>query len=378
MDEFDRAERRFKRWIWGCTGGCLALIVAFFIVVVIVVHVLMSAAPVAPPGAFVHPEATVFIAACVRPDDPLMVDLPYHVATQPAIRRLLTSRAGEGFAFDPEQCRNIALEAAPVQLVAVLQPNPDSDGLIGGYAFAIHRGGRLMRLAVGAYQDALGEAGATVSTYRDAQLAAGTDEPVVAYFHNNFMLAHDREMAKRWIDELAAFAGVAADDDEDGGGLPEVVSIEGPLRPVLGRVDRSQPILFAATNANGELAALLRRVCPDPRVREKVSDAGLVSDSIFSIAAQLRPLNAVSALITTRIECATASDAESLVSRLDVLFGQIPDGTPLRRITVNARETVVTVNAELLNAPETLAQFAGRLVAHARRSAREAATPPSP
>ncbi|MHC4789661.1 MAG: hypothetical protein ACYS8K_10740, partial [Planctomycetota bacterium] len=75
MDAFESEWRRRRRWIWGCTGGCLGFMVVVAAAIFLAFRFLGRPVPVVPPETFVHPETEALLVARVEHDDPLLVGL---------------------------------------------------------------------------------------------------------------------------------------------------------------------------------------------------------------------------------------------------------------------------------------------------------------
>jgi hypothetical protein len=373
------AEKRTKKWIWGCTAGCLGLIAAVAAFVLIGIHVLMRAMPVVPAETFIVPQTTLFLSVRIEPNDPIMVHVPYRLLARTGLRQLVPVPGLQEPRLDPERSRRVVLDMAPIQMAAVLYPRSEGGGVDGGIAFSMYRGSRLVRLALRSHMQSIGQSGAALSNYKDARLASAKDGTTLAFRGNNFMSANGPELVRAWVDRLEGRSRAQPAAGAEEHALPP--DLDPGLRALLEHLDRRQPILFAALNAHGEAAGLLGMLCPQEDVRKLLLDAGLASEQVTGAGAQVEPVNQVSAALTLFLQCAGASFASDLEADLRALAARLKDSLPVRDVEVQRQGNLVQVKALILDAADNLAALAGNVVAALEERAspgRAEPTPPLP
>ncbi len=372
MSPLGADEKRRRKWVWGCTGGCLAFIVTIVAVGAISMYLLMRPVPVVPPETFVTPEAAAFLFVRIEPDDPLMVETAVRMASRrgvstiwPELRQQVRAKGGAQPPMDAANVRNIVLTVAPVQLVGVLRPGDGEESFHGAVAVGIEKASKLFtvwaRLAVKS-----GAAGSAVSEYKEAFVLTGPDGKTFAIRRNNYLWADRAETVRSWVDRLEERR--AREEEADGGeGTVPALEVDAALKAAYERLDRDLPIRFACGNAHGELQIFLA-LLPKGPVHNRLAAAGVGSEKIVSVAGQMQGLNNRDAALRIYVDCADSEFAQRLQETLEGLLTEAPDSAPLKEVRVKREEdTVLKIDARIENLPDKLFQ----LIAHLRQMKQE-------
>jgi hypothetical protein len=341
--------RRRRRWIWGCTGGCLGVLLVLFAVVGGFVLWLRHPLPVAPPEVFVSPDAVGFLVVRVEADDPFMVEAAVRLSQLTAVRRGLPAKRPDVFRLDPAIVRGTLLRVSPVQLVVVARPAAEGASPEMGAAAAMRAYSRLYRyLALAMMKKRAGDQAARES-YRGASLITIPGGSVQAVLDNNFMLAPGRDTVTGWVDSLVRFR-----EGESGRGAP-ALSVAEPLKVAYGRLGPQSPVRLAAFKAHGELAAALKQLAEDwpDAEREVVST---LAPHVVTVAAQLAPMNNLDAALTVFVECDDPQVAAALCDAVAKTASHPGATDPLRELSAAVEDgRVVKVQARIENVPGRLA-----------------------
>jgi len=364
MDEFAEVEKRARKWIWGCGGGCLSIVCLAGVAFLIFIHFLMKAVPVVPADLFVDPAATTIVAARIDADDRLMSELPYYLMLDPAIRRTFAPNAPGDVEFRPEQMESAVLEATPIQMVFLLAPRDDGT-LDRAIAFSVHKGSLVIRLAMQVMFNKGVVAGNTQSLYKDARLLTTDTGSVTAFRTNNFMWADQKDLVKAWIDRLETRRG--QEQEEERVRQPDLpADLDEDLRAAYLRLDPRKPLRIAASNAHGEIGRIVELLCTDADLRSAIADTGIGAPDVLSLGAQMDSLTAASGALRIALTCTDQAAATRLAGQLDPVVKEMPERYPLQNVTVRTDEATVRVDFELLNAPEHLGRLAGNFFRAAR------------
>lgn len=365
MIDFDR---RRKKWVWGCTGGCFGFLVAVAALGYLGLRLLGQAVPLVPPEAFLPPDAGGFLFVRVEADDPLMVETAVRLLMLPAVQEAARDRLGQELRIEAEVARSAVSSAAPVQGVAVLRKRPDQEGLDGGLVLSTHRWSRFYRRVLAAAMKRMTDAGATRSEHKHAVMVVTERGTAVAVRTNNFMWAGRRELADYWIDRLEERRALEAGAGEAGAPVAKITA-DGTLRAAYERLDGDQAVRFACVNARGELAALLAMM-PEGRVRELLEASGMTAPEVVSLSGQMASLNSMDAVLTLFVECADPDATQRLSEALAALAEELGPASPFGEVKVEREsDTVLRVEAHVENVPK----WAAGLVTHLADRQTEAA-----
>ncbi len=372
MADFERLEqqhRRRMRWLWGCTGGCLLVILLTGGLVFVFVRYLLQPVPVVPPTTFVGPRSSAFLFVRIEAGDPLMIELPARLAMSPVFQQNVPARPGGQVVRDVDQARALIEEVAPVQLVTVLEPDGEEAPLRRGGVVSLHRYSRLFgHVARGIIEQ---ESLAAPEQHHGALIGTTLEGRAIGMRGNNYMVADQPAMLKRWAKDL---------EEQRRRDEPAPPRMSEPLMTAYGRLDASSPILFASVNAHGELAAILAAL-PEGEARQALGRAGLASPQVVSFSAELAGLNNRDAELTMFLECEAAEVAGELADRLTAVGRTFAKANPLQEIQValhEEEERVVRVRGRLEDLPDRIAEAINYMAERheeAERARRQAAFP---
>ncbi|MFO7955477.1 MAG: hypothetical protein R6X33_00040 [Candidatus Brocadiia bacterium] len=351
---------------WGCAGGCFGLVVIAIILVIATIWFLLGSVPVVPEETFLLPEATAFAVVRIEPDDTLMAELPFRVASHPEVREELRKQDVDPRKLEGNvaKARENVRKMAPVQMVALLMPPEEEEGeFSAAAAFSMRRYSRLIRMLLRG-----GKEGET-SEYKEAAIVAPADEPLLAVRGNNFMRAERMETLHTWVDRLVeqrARQEAAAEGETP---RPEL-ELRPRLREAYERMDRSLPVRFACLNESGELAHLAERIERE-EVLEALEAIGALGDGVAMLSGSLEPLNETDAELSLRWDCRDDEHAAGLEAGFRRMTAEMPAGRHLRDVRLDRPEPSV------FRLRVRIADFAD-FVARAGAAGGEDATPPSP
>jgi hypothetical protein len=363
-------EKRRRKWIWGCTGGCLGFLVASFLLAYIVVRVLMRPVPIVPPETFITPDTQAFLIVKVAPSDPLMVSLAVRLALLRGFLEKVPTKEGAPLQMNAERARALILQTAPVQMVRILQPGHEKAPFESGVAFSIFKYSRLFGLVVRSYMEsASGKKQANFERYHGAQLAAAKSGGAIGVIENNYMGTDDEATIRDWVDAIQERRAREAQAPKGQAPAPEFRA-GGQLKAAYERLDPRRPGLFASLNSQHELAGLLS-LMPAGRARDLLVAAGSASDKVLSLSGELKGLNDRDAALTLFFQCADAAFAARLQAALAQIAAEFVSTSPLRDIKVERSEgAVVKLEARIENLPDKVAELATYLAQRQAQPAR--------
>ena len=375
---------RRRRWIWGCTGGCLGFLIILGAVLAGCWMWFGAAVPMVAPETFVTPQASAFLFVRVNPDDPMMVEVPVQLTMLPAIRADLPTASGRPLPLDAAGVRVNVERIAPLQLIVISQPDPDPEAerLLAGGALSVTHWGRLWDRAVRAIiaQNAQKQGLPEPETYKGGMIAMGADDVALAVHTGSYMAAESKAICRYWLDRISA----QRQSPED---VPAAPSLPEELNPLLRkayeRLDADAPVRMVSLNADAEIAHLLALV-PSADLRQALQQTGVAGKDVLSFAGQLASINSRDARLTLHLTCADDAGAARLHDALGELVRGAPAGGYLKDVAVERREgRVVTVTGRIENLPDAVVAFVSRLLEARKAEAEDAPqaeppTPPSP
>jgi len=252
-------QRRRKKWLWGCTGGCLGFIVVvavlLFVAARLVKRALERPQPIVSPEFLVTAETDAFVFATVQPDDPLMVGTTVRLLMLPAVRDKAPTREGRPLTMDADTARVNLRQIAPIQAVVLLERLGERERTGKGLIVSVRRYAPLLALLVRGVIKAQEDEGSS-SEYKEATLLIKEDGTAVAVRDNNLMLADREDLVRAWVDSLELHT---PSEEQARAEAPPAELQAGPLlKSAHELLGRTAPIRFACGNEHGELRALAR------------------------------------------------------------------------------------------------------------------------
>ncbi|KPK64625.1 MAG: hypothetical protein AMK73_04610, partial [Planctomycetes bacterium SM23_32] len=195
-------DRRRKRWVWGCTGGCLGFLVAVGALIFLAYYVLSRPMPVPAAEALVAPGASALLVVRIEPDDPLPLEIVSRLAAEQEVGEAVAGDDARARAAFADATGDLAHSAAPMQAVVTWEPGDEEGAFHWTQAFAVRRWGRLMGMFI---RGRLLDSGAlAVGRYRKADLLKTTGKEVYVGVRRNVFVAADRRDSVEWVvDQLA-------------------------------------------------------------------------------------------------------------------------------------------------------------------------------
>ncbi len=375
-------QKRRRKWIWGCTGGCLGFLVAVTVVALVGARVVKKALerpqPLVAPELLVTADTDALVFATVEPDDPLMVDAAVQLLMMPSIREKAPTREGRRLTMDADTTRVNLERIAPIQAVLLLErlgePGPTGKGLI----VSVQRYAPLLALLARSVLKAQKDKGSTTE-YKGATLLITQDGTAVAVRDNSLMAANREDLARAWIDSLELHT---PSDEGPEQALPLAELQAGPLlKSAYGMLSRTAPIRFACGNAHGELQALLS-VIPEDQGREELAATGVASPKVLSLSGQFESLNNLDAMLALFVACADAESAGELRQKLQQFADAAGDSASLKEVAIEqVSDAALRIVARVPNLPDKVVSVAEHLATLKEKPAGEgeaAPTPPSP
>jgi hypothetical protein len=315
-------QKRRKRWVWGCTGGCLGFIVVVALGVFLIFRLLARPVPLPSGELFITPQTSAFLLAHIARDDPMMAEVPARLAMLPAFRDNVPVREGRKFSLDADNARDTVRAVGPVQIVMLLEVREGEAELSRGTSLSISRFSRLYGVLARAFVE-------QIEAARIEELEGGVlatrDEGTVGVRGNTYMAADSREMVVAWMHRLAEQA--PSGDGPTGRAEGE------PFGRAYGRLDPARPVRFVMLNEHGELAGLLKWM-PEGAAREALGEAGVASPRVVSLAGHVRSLGGNDAELTLFLECRDAGAAEGLGAALEEIAAGLTDESPVQDLEV--------------------------------------------
>ena len=366
-------ERRARRWVWGCTGGCLGCIVILLVGIYLGVRHFMQPVVVVPPQTFLTRDTSAFLFVRVDPQVPLMMETAADVILRPEVIGVIPIKPGEQIDLDREKSVDYLSSFAPVQAVLALQPEKEADVIHGGLAVSVRSGSRLLSALV---KQGI-KAPVTFHEYKGAEIAALSENAYVALRENNYMSSDREELLKAWAGNLM-LERQREEQAAQGGHPPAPALIISPaLKRPYDRLDSSLPIVFASLNTRHELASLTALISNED-ARRLIEYTGIVSDGVLSLAGQVRPLSPRDAELTLFIDCADADLAGRMRDRLEgAAGGSGGDVWPLKDTAVAVQDgTVLKVTGRINDLPAKVADIVAAVIRRAGQAPAEAPQPP--
>jgi hypothetical protein len=368
------SRRRRRRWVWGCTGGCLGFMLISFLLIVITMRVfVVKPQRVVHPETFLTPKTQGFVFVKLVKGDPLLPEVVRALLIAEPGGRAVRNKSGE--AADTEMVTTLLNRAAPVQIVVIFETG-EAGLVLGGTAAAY----KYAPLVVGFLRALLSQdarAGqAAFQEYNGARLFAGQNN-IVVIRGNNFGFTELPDTARFWVDRLAERRKLEKRADADAIPVPDVPSRE-ELVLAHGRLAGSVPVRFAIVDVRGEAAWILSRF-PEGPVREALAAASGEGQAVVSVAGQIESLDADSGGLSLFVECADEASAEKLRAAIEAIAERQAEGGTLGDLGVRLQgEKVVAISAVIDGLPQKAVALVRHLEAAGEEAAQAPVTPPSP
>ncbi len=341
-----------SKLLWGCLGGCLGFIVIVGAAIGIGGWLMVRAMPVHPPETFVTEGTTALLVVRVEPENPAVAEWAVRALTHESLRGQVPQDQFGPLRQDVPQSVDLARAMAPVQMVGILQPADEEGEFQGGGVISVYRMSRIFALAtVGLRQEAI-----STTEYRDVDILALPTGARYARQRNNFMLADSKHLVEAWVARAEERRRDVREAGEAGPAPPKPAGDE-RMVAAFERLDREAPVLFASSNAHGELEHLAKALPEgDPdELRALIEQA---ADRIVSMAGQVVALNPDDGQLTLWWECADADSAAALAQTLQEALPRLGEGEALSNLKVAAEgDTVVRVEARVEGVPDKLARL---------------------
>jgi len=357
-------QKRRKKWLWGCTGGCLGFIVVVVVLMFVggrlLKRMLERPQPMVSPELLVTAETDAFVFATVQPDDPLMLGTTVRLLMLPTIRDRAPTPEGRQLSMDADTMRVNLRQVAPIQGVVLFERLGEPERTGKGLIVSVHRYAPLLALLVRGVIKAQEDEGSS-SEYKEATLLIKEDGTAVAVRDNNLMLADREDLVRAWVDSLELHT-----PSEEGAPFepPRAELQAGPLmKSAHELLGRTAPIRFACGNAHGELLALMA-VIPEDQGRAELAATGLASPEVLCLSGQFESLNNLDAILTLFLTCADSGSAGQLQERLRQFADAAGDSAPLKEVAMaQVSDAVLRIEARVPNLPDKVIWLAERVAA---------------
>jgi hypothetical protein len=354
LSDQERLFRQRKKWMWGCTGGCLGLMVVLAAVIIGIWLWFAHALPVPAAEAFLTPTTSAFLFVRIGPDDPMMVEVPVRLAVQPVVRSQVPTKDNQPMQVDPERMRKAVIWAAPIQMIVIGTVSEDDPQILHwGVAVSVTALGRALDAVLKGLASKQGLP--APEPYKGGSIVMVPDQGGgFALRTNTYMIAEQKALLRAWLDGIQA--DLARDArSEAGPALPEGLAPQ--LVEAYDSLDRSSPVRFGCLNAHGEIAALLARL-PAKEVAARLTKAGMGGPGVRSLSGQLRSMNSRDAALTLRVSCADDGTAAAVEAALKELVGNGEKTPHLRDPLVQARgDHTVELTGRIENLPDRIADL---------------------
>lgn len=348
-------EKRTRKWVWGCTGGCLGFIVVVGLAIFLGVRYLLAAVPVVPAETFMTRQTSGFAVVRLDARDPLLTQIPVTIMNREKVRQWV-QQTEPGQQLTRQNVQEVLAAVGPAQLAISLYPGQAEDGkLHGGAAFATRKGSGMIRLQWKAIT--MGQV--ETSSYKGTTIAAIEQKAYTAVRGNNVLSADRRELVETWIDRIIEQRGREKEtpDGEQPPGPP--LNASEAMEAAYGRLDTSQPLLLAVLNTHGELAALTKPLRGKP-AGEIIERLGITDEEVRAISAQIRPINSRDGELTLFIEMADEGAAEDMRERLEVALEKGGESVPVRDAELTVDGPILRAEGRLQDLPDRIADLVVR------------------
>ena len=340
-----------KKWVFGCCGGCIGLVIVAVIVVGLVLYFLLRSRPVLPPETFLTPGADAFLVARVNPNDKALITLIQESARQ----------QGQQVPQAAEIAERLE-KLTPIQLVlAARHTEQEGQFAVGGVA-SIKPWSGIVRAAVKMIIKNLPDEGGSIEQYKEIRIGVTKIGVCVAAVDNNFMLTQDKEMLKEWIDRIEE-----QEQLEEGGVLP----YDGPvaLKEMNGRLDPTAQARLVSLNDHGEIEALLDAVQQvreeergeeerPPDLFDNLSEADVDWSRVSVVGGTVRILDPDTAGCELLIQCRAEEFAKGLAATATEMLEEQAEEGGLEQIEVTVDGAIVKVKFQVSGIQQMLREKA--------------------
>ena len=332
-------QRRARRWVWGCSAGCLGSVLLLALVVFVGVRYVLGPTPIVPPSTFLTQQTSAFL--CVR----LGRDIP--LTTETLLEVVPDRRQAEAY---------LSL-FAPVQCVLIVQPG-EQDGVgHGALAVSVRHGSRLLLAMLRK------EIGGPFRQQNGAEVAPLDEDLSLALLGNNVMSTNDEDILRQWIENLNARRrreGQPASQPPAPDASPE-------FGRAYDRLDTEAPLVFVCLNGHKELESLASLVAEED-ARRFIGQTGLAAEGVLSLSGQLKPVGLRSAELSFIIDCGDPAGAAAMKDRLQAAVVHAGKRWPLKSTTLAVRAPgLVLVSGTLDNVPAMMSGFLRAVVDRVRQ-----------
>jgi len=351
--------RRRRKWIWGCTGGCLGFLLVVGALVLGAGYYIARPMRVVPAETFVPPDGCAFLVMRITADDPLMVDIGARLAMSGYERAALPTKDGGVFSIDAETARKNVTELAPIQVVLTGSVPTGQQEFEKGAVISFRRYWRFYGMIVRSLMKRKAkEAGLPIEPYRGGTIGPSGRGGFIAVRGNNCMWAGRRETCARWIDRLAE----ERRREKEAGARPlppPAIAAPPSVQAAYARLDPRAPVRFVAADVNGGLRLLFDRIS-DEQTRQLLRLTGITADNVRSAAGEIRSLNERDAAVSLYIECISAEAARHVADSLNEAAGKADEGNPLHELRATLEgEALVRIRTRIDDLPQKVSAMLG-------------------
>ena len=328
------------KWLFGCCGGCLGLVVVIAVVVGIVAYFLLRSHPVLPPETFLTASADAFLVGAIKPDDKAVIALIQASARQQGQQVPKAEEVAE------------RLESlTPIQMVVLARHTEEEGEFDLGGVGSIKPWSGLVRLLVKAIINDFPDQGGSVQEYKGVTIGTSSGGICLAAKDNNFMFAQSAEMIKEWLDRIEE-----AGEVEEGA----TASYEGPvpMKEMYRQLDPTAQVRLVSSNEHGEVRAFLdwlkeAREKPagpeerEPALVDQIAAAEIDWSNVTVVGGTLHIIDPDTAGMDLLIQCASEEFAEGLHGAAMEWIEQQPEEDRPEDAEVTVEGTLLKVTVKL-------------------------------
>jgi len=350
--EQDAEERKRKKWLYGCLGGCLGLVLVVGGCIAVGLYLTFRPVRVLPAETFLSAETRAFAVVRIRGDDPGLVALIEAFASNPPEMSQLDERWRKRLRGQARQMGKDVRRWTPIHIVAVGTRGDHEGELKGGLAVSLGGVSAVIARVVRLQARATGAGRATTREYKDVVLYGSDEKGLFAAVKNNLMIAGDAALMRDWIDRIQAHEATRAEGPTEQEPVPR---FEGDplLVGICEKMDSSLPLAFATLNTQGEVEFLLSRI-NEAKDKDDTTDyvelgrsLGLTDGRLKALGGGMKVLSSDKGAFFLIGRCQDEDFARELAARLRLAMTKLQDKGAIENLSVSAEANAVRVDAQI-------------------------------
>lgn len=344
MAERERESSSGRKWLFGCAGGCLGLVIVVAAVVGIIAYYALRAVPIVPPETFLVADTDAFLVAKVSSDDTAIISELEKV--MPRVPDL--AGAGGEFRKNWEEqdasAKEAVASAGPLQIVLVQKlPRPDTEDAEPTRALALSPRGMsgMFRWLLNWSLDSVPDQDGSLEEYKGTTVATLKNGRSIAARGNNFLFADGADTLKQWIDRIEQQRQAEAKAGEGKTPIPEI-NLSQELKSIHRKTTSEAPVRFGVSNRQGQLRSLLAPHLEQEKIGA-CEELGLFQEDVKAIGGSAETAAGSDGRLRLWIACADAAFAGELAGRLKKKGPDLLKELDIKKLDVSQEDSMVAV-----------------------------------